>query len=58
MAMTLFISVDNALDLSRDVVHVKSREDIYRECDYITVHTPLIEDMTKRNTKEMINKIH
>ncbi len=51
-----FISVDNAWNLSRDVVHVKTREDIYRECDYITVHTPLIEDLDPNvNTKEMIN---
>ena len=51
-----FISVDSAWNLSRDIVHVKSREEIYRECDYITVHTPLIEDTDPSvNTKEMIN---
>jgi D-3-phosphoglycerate dehydrogenase len=51
-----FISVDSAWNLSRDILHVKSRDDIYRECDYITVHTPLIEDSDPSvNTKEMIN---
>ncbi len=51
-----FISVDSAWHLSRDVVHVKSREDIYRECDYITLHAPLIEDLDLSvSTKEMIN---
>lgn len=51
-----FISVDSAWNLSRDIVHVKSRDDIYKECDYITVHTPLIEDTDPNvNTKEMIN---
>lgn len=51
-----FISVDNAWNLSRDIVHVKTRDEIYRECDYITVHTPLIEDIDPNvNTKEMIN---
>ena len=51
-----FISVDNAWNLSRDVIHVKSRDEIYNECDYITVHTPLIEDIDSNvNTKEMIN---
>ena len=51
-----FISVDSAWNLSRDIVHVKSREDIYKECDFITVHTPLIEDSDPSvNTKEMIN---
>lgn len=52
-----FISVDSAWNLSRDVIHVKTRDEIYRECDYITVHTPLIEDTNPEvNTKEMINK--
>ncbi len=52
-----FISVDNAWNLSRDIVHVKTRDEIYRECDYITVHTPLIEDIDPNvNTKEMINE--
>ncbi len=52
-----FISVDNAWNLSHDVLHVKTRDEIYRECDYITVHTPLIEDTDPNvNTKEMINE--
>lgn len=52
-----FISVDSAWNLSRGVIHVKNREDIYKDCDYITVHTPLIEDENPdNNTKQMINK--
>ncbi|HKL79137.1 MAG TPA: phosphoglycerate dehydrogenase [Mobilitalea sp.] len=52
-----FISVDSAWNLSRDVVHVKTRDEIYKECDYITVHTPLVSDENPDvNTKEMINK--
>jgi len=51
-----FISVDNAWNLSRDVIHVKTRDEIYRECDYITVHTPLVEhEDPEINTKQMIN---
>lgn len=51
-----FISVDNAWNLSRDVIHVKTRDEIYKECDYITVHTPLIENEDPEvNTKGMIN---
>lgn len=51
-----FISVDSAWNLSRDIVHVKTREEIYKECDYITLHTPLITDSDANvNTKEMIN---
>lgn len=52
-----FISVDSAWNLSRDVAHVKTRDEIYKECDYITVHTPLVTDEDPNiNTKEMINK--
>lgn len=46
-----YLSVHNALALSRDITVVKTREEIYRECDYITVHVPLLDD-----TKGMINK--
>ncbi len=46
-----FLSVRHAWDLSRDIKYVKTREEIFRECDYITVHTPLLDD-----TREMINK--
>lgn len=46
-----FISVDGAWRLSSAVKHVKTREEVFKECDYITVHTPLLDD-----TKEMINK--
>ena len=46
-----FLSVQNALNMSRKVKIVKDREEIFRECDYITVHVPLLDD-----TKEMINK--
>ena len=46
-----YLSVKNALLLSRDVNIVKTYDEIYSECDYITVHVPLLED-----TKGMINK--
>lgn len=36
-----FLSVDAAWSLSRGVKHAVSREQIFTECDYITVHTPL-----------------
>ena len=52
-----FISVDSAWNLSRDIIHVKTREEIFRNCDYITVHTPLVENPdSELNTKQMINK--
>ena len=46
-----YLSVKNALSLSRDVNIVKTYDEIYSECDYITVHVPLLDD-----TKGMINK--
>lgn len=45
-----YISVEHAWNLSRDIIHVKSVDEIYKECDYITVHVPLMEA-----TKHMIN---
>lgn len=46
-----YISVDHAWNLSRDIIHVKSNEEIFRECDYISVHVPLMDA-----TKHMIGK--
>lgn len=46
-----FISVHAAWMLSRDVKHITSVDTIYQECDYITVHVPLMD-----STKKMINK--
>ena len=45
-----YISVEHAWSLSRDVIHVKTVEEIFRTCDYITVHVPLMD-----TTKHMIN---
>ncbi len=38
-----------SVNLSRDVKHITDVNDIYRECDYITIHVPLME-----STKGMI----
>lgn len=46
-----FISVKAAWMLSRDVKHITSVDTIYQECDYITVHVPLLD-----STRQMINK--
>lgn len=46
-----YLSVDAAWSLSRAVKHVVNVEDIYKECDYITVHVPALD-----STKGMINK--
>ena len=45
-----FLSVDAAWGLSRSIHHATSLDQIYAECDYITVHVPLTPD-----TREMFN---
>ncbi len=45
-----YISVDAAWNLSRAVRHVKTAEEIYANCDIITIHVPLLD-----STKKMIN---
>lgn len=46
-----YLSVNAAWNLSREVKHVVNVDDIYAECDYITIHVPLLD-----STKGMINK--
>ena len=46
-----YLSVNNALNLSRSVNIVKERSEIYENCDFIAVHVPLLDD-----TKGMINE--
>ena len=45
-----YISVNAAWSLSRNVNHVNAVEEIYKNCDYITIHVPLLD-----STKKMIN---
>ena len=46
-----YLSVDAAWSLSRSIIHAKNVEELYRNCDYITIHVPAME-----STKGMINK--
>ena len=49
-----FISVNAAWSLSRDVKHINDLETIYKECDYITVHVPLMDSTKKMISAEAI----
>lgn len=49
-----YISVKAAWSLSRAVHHVNSIEDICRECDYITIHVPLMDSTKKMLSKDCI----
>ena len=45
-----YISVNAAWSLNRQIKHVTDVNDIYRECDFITIHVPLLD-----STKKMVN---
>lgn len=45
-----FISIDNAWGLSSSVIHSNSIDEIFANCDYITIHVPLNE-----HTKNLID---
>ncbi len=52
-----YMSVDAAWKISRSVKKVDTREDIFAQADFISIHTPLIDNADpKVNTKYMINK--
>ena len=46
-----YISIDAAWHLDSHIIRVKTREEIYANCDIISLHVPLVED-----TKKMINE--
>ena len=50
-----YISVDAAWSLSRSIKHINNVEDIYRECDYITIHVPLMDSTRNMIDAEAIN---
>ncbi len=45
-----YLSLNAAWNLSRAVVHVTNEDDIYAQCDYISIHVPLLD-----STKDTIN---
>lgn len=47
-----YLSVNAAWSLSRSVNHVLNEDDIYSQCDYITIHVPLMD-----STRGMINAV-
>lgn len=52
-----YLSVNAAWNLSRSVKHVFNVEDIYAECDYITIHVPLLDSTKGKINKEAIAKM-
>ena len=45
-----YLSIENAVRLSRHINIVKSNDEIFEKCDYITIHVPALD-----STKGMIN---
>lgn len=46
-----YLSVNSAWNLTHNAVHIYDINEIFKQCDYITVHVPLVD-----STKNMINK--
>lgn len=46
-----YVSVESAWRLSRNIHHAATVDELYKECDYITIHVPALDD-----TKGMIDK--
>ena len=52
-----YVSVQNAWSLSRSVKHVVDVNEIYKECDFITVHVPLMDATKGTISKEAIQSM-
>ena len=52
-----FISIDAAWRLDSNIVHVKTRDEIYENSDIITLHVPLLDDTKKMINREAIAKM-
>ncbi len=54
-----YVSVDSAWRLSRSIRHAKTVDELYGNCDYITIHVPAIEQtrgMIDKNAIELMKK--
>ncbi len=52
-----YISVSSAWELSRNVIYTESIEEIYKNCDYITLHIPLTDKTENMIDEFAINKM-
>ena len=52
-----YISIDAAWNLSRTIHHSKTIDEIYTECDYITIHVPLMDSTRKMINREAFDKM-
>lgn len=52
-----FISIAAAWHLDSNIIPVKTRDEIYEQCDIISLHTPLLDDTRKMINREAIAKM-
>lgn len=52
-----YISIDAAWHLDSHIIRVKTRDEIYANCDIISLHTPLVDDTRKMINAEAISKM-
>ena len=52
-----FISIDAAWHLDSHIQRVSTRDEIYAQCDIISLHTPLVEDTKKMMNADAISKM-
>ena len=52
-----YISVDAAWSLSREIKHVRDLDEIFTQCDYITIHVPLLDSTKNTINEEAISKM-
>ena len=52
-----YISIDAAWHLDSSIIRVKTRDEIYANCDIISLHTPLLDDTKKMINAEAIQKM-
>ena len=52
-----FISIDAAWHLDSHIVRVNNRDELYAQCDILSLHTPLLDDTRKMINAEAISKM-
>lgn len=52
-----YLSIDAAWNLSRTIHHSKTLDEIYSQCDYITIHVPLLDATTRMINQEAFAKM-
>ena len=53
-----FISIDAAWHLDSHIIRVKTREEIFANCDIISLHTPLLDDTRHMINADALAKMH